>query len=143
MAIAPRETGAIPRAEYVEYGTRVANLDVMSANRTVISSRRSVLSRRTLLCVCAASLAIGSRELRASPSWQQDVGVTPDSLPTTSRKTRRAKRVARTKRRTSRSNISRGDIASKAAVRRVVEFFGRIGGRVMVFESRSRCRDAP
>jgi D-alanyl-D-alanine carboxypeptidase/D-alanyl-D-alanine-endopeptidase (penicillin-binding protein 4) len=88
----------------------------MSANRTVISSRRSVLSRRTLLCVCVASLAIAARELRASPSCQQDVGITPDSLLTTPRKTTRSKPVARTKRRTSRSSISRGEIASRAAM---------------------------
>jgi D-alanyl-D-alanine carboxypeptidase/D-alanyl-D-alanine-endopeptidase (penicillin-binding protein 4) len=88
----------------------------MSANRTVISSRRSVLSRRTLLCVCVAGLAVSTRELRASTAFQQDVGVTADSLASTPRKSSRAKTVARTKRRTSRSNISRGEIASKAAV---------------------------
>ena len=88
----------------------------MSANRTVIPSRCSVLSRRTLLCVCVASLSIATREVSASPLTQQDVGVTTDSVGSTPRKTSRSKFVARRTRKTSRSNVSRGEIASKADV---------------------------
>ena len=86
----------------------------MSANRTVISSRCSVLSRRTLICVCVASLAIATREVGASPLAQQDVGVTADSLVSTPRKASRSKSAARRTRKTSRSNVSRGEIASRS-----------------------------
>src|SRR5690348_10511959 len=99
----------------MESGTRVANLNVMSANHTVLSSRRGVLSRRTLLCICVASFSLATREVRASPSIQQDAGVTTDSLSSTPRKASRSRSVARTKRKASRSNVSKGEVASKAS----------------------------
>lgn len=97
-------------------GTRVANLNAMSVDHTIVSSCRSVVSLRTLLCVCAASLALSSRELRASPSYQQDVSVAPDSVTSTPRKTTRTKPTARRGRARRRSSVSRGEVASKASV---------------------------
>ena len=88
----------------------------MNLDRTVVSSRRRVLSRRALLCVCVASLAFTSRELRASPSGQQDVGVAADSVPSAAHRATRPKAAGRRTRRAPRSSVSRGEIASKPAV---------------------------
>ena len=88
----------------------------MNLDRTVVSSRRRVLSRRALRCVCVASLAFTSRELRASPSGQQDVGVAADSVPSAAHRATRPKAAGRRTRRAPRSSVSRGEIASKPAV---------------------------
>ncbi|HEY2376482.1 MAG TPA: D-alanyl-D-alanine carboxypeptidase/D-alanyl-D-alanine-endopeptidase [Gemmatimonadaceae bacterium] len=81
-----------------------------------------MLSRHALFFLCASGLAVGARELRAAPTSarfqsaqasQQDAGGASDSLTATPRKTGRKSKLSR--RRSSRSNVSRGEIASKAA----------------------------
>ena len=96
----------------------------MSVNRTVTTSGHPcALPWQALLCMCAATLLGTSSELRASSvsyrfqaaqAGQQDVGTTSDTLTPTPRKTTKSRRAAR--RRSSRSSISRGEVASKAAV---------------------------
>lgn len=95
----------------------------MSANSTTNTLRHSVVLRRRMLsCLCGAGLAVATHELHAAASKtpyppqpsQQDVAASLDSSITGPRKSTKPK--ATRSRRPSRSNVSRGEIASRAPV---------------------------
>ena len=91
----------------------------MSANDRLFTRRKSVIVRRRVLgCLCGATLALVTRELRASSTHrasQQDVGVTIDSSTSTPRKRTKPK-SKRVSRRLSKSSVSRGEVSAKPAV---------------------------
>ena len=96
----------------------------MSANSITNTLRHSVVRRRGMLrCLCGVALVVVTRELHAAASTHLPYGPSPsqqdaasvDSSTSGPRKSTKPK-TKRSSRRPSRSSVSRGEIASKAAV---------------------------
>ena len=86
----------------------------MSAHRTVVTRHQLVVPSRVLAGIgMAALLSIAARELRAAPLSKQDGAVVLDSTTSTSHK---AKARPRRSSRATRSSVSRGEVANRAAV---------------------------